>query len=228
MSNRTNKSNRTKSEGYVSYQSKNQKDYIYSIVNNQITVCTGEAGVGKSYIPLGIALEHIERDDKPQKQIIITRPLVAAGKDIGSLPGSISERILPYFRPAYYNLLKMLKSPTRLNMMLANETIMFEPLELMRGMTYDEAFIIIDEAQNTDPEQMLMVLTRMGKDSKVVINGDLDQSDIRGVNGLDRCLDAFEGSDYASIIEMGPEDQQRNQLINRICADFNAAKLRRG
>jgi phosphate starvation-inducible PhoH-like protein len=210
---------------YVQAKTKNHKEYILSIINNTITVCVGEPGLGKSYIPIGLALEHIERNDKPQNQLIITRPLVAVGKDIGSLPGTIDERIFPYFRPVYFNILKMLKSEARLKKMITDRQIMFEPLELMRGMTYDKAFIIVDEAQDTTPEQMLMVLTRLGDDSKIIVNGDLGQSDIRGVNGLHKCLDSFEHSDYASIIELGPEDQQRNALINRIVKDFGQVKL---
>lgn len=217
---------KSKNGCYVTHKTENQKDYIVSIINNPITIGVGEAGTGKSFIPLGIALEHIERTDKPQNKIIVTRPLVSVGKDIGSLPGSIDERIFPYFRPAYFNLLKMVKSEQLLKRMLAERTIMFEPLELMRGMTYDKSFIIIDEAQDTTPEQMLMVLTRMGEDSKIIVNGDLDQTDIVGENGLERCLESFRDAEYAEIIHFGPRDQQRNKLINNITKDFGPCKVR--
>lgn len=211
--------------GYVQAKTKNQKEYLHSIINYDITICIGEAGCGKSYIPLGLALEHIERPDKPQNQLIVTRPLVAVGRDIGALPGEIAERIFPYFRPTYFNLIKLLKSESKLKQMMHDRQIMFEPLELMRGMTYDKAFMIIDEAQDTEPEQMLMALTRIGQDSKIIVNGDLNQSDIKGINGLYKCLDAFEHADYANIVRLGPEDQQRNSLISHICRDFNSVKL---
>ena len=215
---------RKNNTSYVEAKTKNQKEYILSIINNIITICIGQAGVGKSYIPLGLAIEHIERNDRPQKQLIITRPLISVGTDIGSLPGTIDERIFPYFRPAYFNLLKIIGSENKLKKMILDRTIMFEPLELMRGMTYDDSYIVVDEAQDTTAEQMLMVLTRIGENSKIIINGDLDQTDIKGINGLYKCLDVFSNVDYAQIIEMTENDQQRNSIINRICNDFRKVK----
>lgn len=209
---------------YISAKTKNQRDYILSIINKDITICVGQAGCGKTIIPLGIGLERLMRDDDKCNKLVITRPLVSVGKDIGSLPGSIEERIFPYFRPAYFNLLKMIKDEKALKNLIEKRSIMFEPLELMRGMTYDNAILILDEAQDTLPEQMLMFLTRLGFDTKIIVNGDLDQSDIKGENGLMRCIDAFEGRSYADIIRLGPQDQQRNSLINNIHKDFTSGR----
>lgn len=217
-----------KNKNVITAKSENQRDYIRSIVSNPVTIGIGDAGCGKSFIPLGIAIEYIlYRPESALTKIVVTRPLVSVGKDIGSLPGSIDERIAPYFRPAYFNLLKILKGDERkLKELLANKDVMFEPLELMRGMTYDNSFIIVDEAQDTLPEQMLMVMTRLGQNSKIIINGDLNQSDILGENGLERCVDRLSDVEYAEIIKFGPADQQRNTLINNITKDFGPCKAR--
>lgn len=207
-------------------KSEGQKKYILSIVHNTITVCHGPAGTGKSIIPLAIALQNVCSDDPNRlyKQLVITRPLVSVGKDIGSLPGTIDERIAPYFRPAYGNMVKILGGVKPVDDLIKSRTILFEPLELMRGMTYDNAFIVVDEAQDTLPEQMLMVLTRLGQNSKIIINGDNEQSDLKGTNGLDIAIRAFEDTEYSELVVLTDRDQQRNALINKITKDFKYAE----
>ena len=154
----------------------NQKDYIRDIVENDVVFCTGPSGSGKSYIAAGIAANHIYRDEV--EQVIVTRPLVCAGKDIGSLPGELDEKIKPYLLPMEENL-KHFLGRDYYGKLFNEGRIRYEPLEVMRGATFHDAFMILDEAQNCTLDQIKMFITRMGENSKVLINGDIRQTDIR-------------------------------------------------
>tara|TARA_Y100001963_G_scaffold160046_1_gene267390 strand:+ start:3813 stop:4487 length:675 start_codon:yes stop_codon:yes gene_type:complete len=191
----------------------NQKDYIRDIVENDVIFCTGPSGSGKSYIAAGIAANHIYRDEV--EQIIVTRPLVCAGKDIGSLPGELDEKIKPYLLPMEENL-KHFLGRDYYGKLFNEERIRYEPLEVMRGATFHDAYMILDEAQNCTLDQIKMFITRMGDNSKVLINGDIRQTDIRKFSGLLDCIDRLEDVEGVGVSRLYYEDIQRNGIIGRV------------
>ena len=191
----------------------NQKEYIRSIIENDIVFCSGPSGSGKSFIAAGIAAEHLHRADI--EQIIITRPLVCTGKDIGSLPGELGEKIAPYLLPMKENL-KFFLGRSYYGHYDNEGQILYKPLEIMRGATFHNAYMILDEAQNCTVEQIKMFITRMGKNSKVLINGDINQDDLRGRSGFDYCISTLSGVTGVGICELGYEDIQRNDIIGRV------------
>ena len=191
----------------------NQKDYIRDIVENDVVFCTGPSGSGKSYIAAGIAANHIYRDEV--EQIIVTRPLVCAGKDIGSLPGELDEKIKPYLLPMEENL-KHFLGRDYYGKLFNEGRIRYEPLEVMRGATFHDAYMILDEAQNCTLDQIKMFITRMGDNSKVLINGDIRQTDIRKFSGLLDCIDRLEGVEGVGVSRLYYEDIQRNGIIGRV------------
>ena len=191
----------------------NQKDYIRDIIENDVIFCSGPSGSGKSYIAAGIAANHIYRDEV--EQIIVTRPLVCAGKDIGSLPGELDEKIKPYLLPMEENL-KHFLGRDYYGKLFNESRIRYEPLEVMRGATFHDAYMILDEAQNCTLDQIKMFITRMGDNSKVLINGDIRQTDIRKFSGLLDCIDRLEGVEGVGISRLYYEDIQRNGIIGRV------------
>ena len=184
---------------HVEAKTENQKIYIRSIVENDIVFCSGPSGSGKSFVAAGIAAEHLHRGDI--EQIIITRPLVCTGKDIGSLPGELGEKIAPYLLPMQENL-KFFFGRSYYGHYDNEGQILYKPLEVMRGSTFHNAYMILDEAQNCTTEQIKMFITRMGKNSKVLINGDVNQDDLRGRSGLDYCISKLEGIDGVGILSL--------------------------
>ena len=191
----------------------NQKDYIRDIVENDVIFCTGPSGSGKSYIAAGIAANHIYRDEV--EQIIVTRPLVCAGQDIGLLPGELDEKIKPYLLPMEENL-KHFLGRDYYGKLFNEGRIRYEPLEVMRGATFHEAYMILDEAQNCTLSQIKMFITRMGENSKVLINGDIRQTDIKKFSGLLECVDRLEGIEGVGVSRLYYEDIQRNGIIGRV------------
>ena len=191
----------------------NQKDYIRDIVENDVVFCTGPSGSGKSYIAAGIAANHIYRDEV--EQIIVTRPLVCAGKDIGSLPGELDEKIKPSLLPMEENL-KHFLGRDYYGKLFNEGRIRYEPLEVMRGATFNDAYMILDEAQNCTLDQIKMFITRMGDNSKVLINGDIRQTDIRKFSGLLDCIDRLEDVEGVGVSRLYYEDIQRNGIIGRV------------
>jgi len=198
----------------VSSKTENQKDYIRGIIENDIIFCSGPAGSGKSYIAAGVACDHLYRGDIDK--IIITRPLICTGKDIGSLPGELQEKINPYLVPMRENL-KHFLGAWNYNKFYSESRIIFEPLEMMRGRTFHDTYMILDEAQNCTFEQIKMFITRMGQNSKVLINGDIKQTDLnRGRSGLESCMNKLNHVEGVSISELSHEDIQRNDLIAKV------------
>ncbi len=191
----------------------NQKEYIKSIVSNDITFCTGPSGTGKSFIASGVAAGRLMKDDVDQ--IIVTRPLVCTGKDIGSLPGELGDKIKPYLAPMEENLRHFL-GRDHFGLFYNQKRIRFEPLETMRGSTYHDSIMILDEAQNCTLEQIKMFITRMGNHSKVIINGDAKQTDVRKYSGLHTCMDKLSNIDGIGICILGYEDIQRNGIIGKV------------
>jgi len=182
---RKNKKKKVKENNVLVAKTENQKTYIRSIIENDITFCTGPSGTGKSFIVAGIASEHLEKDKI--ESIIVTRPLVCTGRDIGSLPGELNDKIKPYLQPMEENL-KYFLGRDKFGLYYNTRRIRFEPLETMRGSTFHNAYMILDEAQNCTFEQIKMFLTRMGENSKVIINGDTKQTDLYRDSGLSYLL----------------------------------------
>lgn len=191
----------------------NQKEYIRSIIENDVTFCTGPSGTGKSFIVAGIASEHLEKDQIDT--IIVTRPLVCTGKDIGSLPGELNEKIKPYLQPMEENL-KYFLGRDRFGLYYNTRRIRFEPLETMRGSTFHNSYMILDEAQNCTLEQIKMFITRMGEHSKVIINGDTKQTDLYRGEGLSYCIDKLKNMNGIGVCKLDYSDIQRNGILGAI------------
>ena len=194
-------------------KTENQKEYIRSIIENDIVFCSGPSGSGKSFIAAGVAAEHLHRGEVDQ--IIVTRPLVCTGQEIGSLPGEVGDKIAPYLLPMQENL-KYFLGQSYYGLYDNGDQIQYRPLEIMRGSTFHNSYMILDEAQNCTVEQIKMFITRMGQNSKVLINGDIDQDDLRGRSGLDHCMDRLNDIDGVGLCELGYEDIQRNDMIGKV------------
>ena len=173
-------------------KSENQKTYIDLINQHVLVIATGSPGSGKSFIPIGIALQMLK--EKSIQKFIVTRPMVECGRKLGAMPGDLSEKYGVYMRPVFDNMLKFI-SNEELTQYLKNGEIEFIPLELMRGSTLDNSFVLLDEAQNVEKTQMLMFLTRIGENSKVVVCGDLEQQD--NILNFKDYQDKYEGLSYA-------------------------------
>lgn len=197
----------------VEAKTDNHKEYIKSITNNDITICIGPAGSGKSYIGAGLFAQYLH--SRKYNQIIVTRPLVCAGKDIGSLPGEMNEKIAPYLKPMEENI-KSFLGPANYGFHFNEGRIRYEPLELMRGATFNDSLMILDEAQNCTLEQIKMFITRMGNNSKIIINGDIKQTDIKNLNGLNVILSKLSGIDGIGICRLTIDDIQRNGILGKV------------
>lgn len=194
-------------------KTENQKEYICSIIENDITFCTGPSGTGKSFIAAGIAAEHLMKDKIDT--IIVTRPLVCTGKDIGSLPGELGDKIKPYLQPMEENL-KYFLGRDKFGLYYNTRRIRFEPLETMRGSTFHNSYMILDEAQNCTLEQIKMFITRMGEHSKVMINGDTKQTDLYDSSGLSYCLNKLKNINGIGICGLDYHDIQRNGILGAV------------
>jgi len=193
----------------------NQKRYVDAIDAHTIVFGIGPAGTGKTYLAMAKAVNALQR--KQVTRIILTRPAVEAGERLGFLPGTLSEKIDPYLRPLYDALHDMM-DPELIPKLMASGIIEVAPLGYMRGRTLNDAFIVLDEAQNTTAEQMKMFLTRLGFGSKVVVTGDITQIDLPGGNrsGLRAAVDILEGIDDIHIAELTSVDVVRHRLVSEI------------
>ena len=196
----------------VEAKTENQKEYIRSIVDNDVIFCSGPSGSGKSYIAAGIAAEHLHRGDI--EQVLITRPLVCTGKELGSLPGDLLEKIAPYLLPMQENF-KHFLGRAYYGMHYNEGRIKYQPLEVMRGSTFHNTYMILDEAQNCTFEQIKMFITRMGQGSKVLINGDTRQCDL-SKSGLWDCIEKLKNVEGVGICNLTTQDIQRNGILGRI------------
>jgi len=198
----------------------NQKRYVDSIDKHTITFGIGPAGTGKTYLAMAKAVQALQA--KEATRIILTRPAVEAGERLGYLPGTLSEKIDPYLRPLYDALHDML-DPETIPKLLAAGTIEVAPLAYMRGRTLNDAFIILDEAQNTSPEQMKMFLTRLGFGSKIVVTGDVTQIDLpSGVrSGLRIVEGILDGVEDVVFNRLTSHDVVRHKLVGRIVAAYD-------
>jgi phosphate starvation-inducible PhoH-like protein len=197
----------------------NQKRYVDSIRRNTITFGVGPAGTGKTFLAVAMAAAALSR--REVNRIILTRPAVEAGERLGFLPGDLMAKVDPYLRPLFDALHDMI-DPERVSQYLDRGVIEVAPLAFMRGRTLNDSFIILDEAQNTSPEQMKMFLTRLGFNSKMVVTGDVTQIDLptdqqSGLVAVGEVLDEVEGIQF---IRFGGEDVVRHKLVQRIVAAY--------
>ncbi|HKG38784.1 MAG TPA: PhoH family protein [Conexibacter sp.] len=197
----------------------NQKRYVDSIRRNTITFGVGPAGTGKTFLAVAMAAAALSR--REVNRIILTRPAVEAGERLGFLPGDLMAKVDPYLRPLFDALHDMI-DPERVSQYLERGVIEVAPLAFMRGRTLNDSFIILDEAQNTSPEQMKMFLTRLGFNSKMVVTGDITQIDLptdqqSGLVAVGEVLDEVEGIQF---IRFGGEDVVRHKLVQRIVAAY--------
>ena len=199
-----------------------QKRYVDAIQSNTVTFGIGPAGTGKTYLAMAMAIAALTR--KEVARVILTRPVVEAGESLGYLPGNLSEKIDPYIRPLYDALFDM-TDMERGNQWIAQGIIEIAPIAYMRGRTLNDSFIILDEAQNTTPDQMKMFLTRLGFASKMVITGDVTQLDLpRRTCGLLNVRQILEGQDDIAFIELTGKDVVRHSLVQRIVAAYDNAE----
>ena len=191
-----------------------QKAYVDAIDENTIVFGIGPAGTGKTYLAMAKAVQALQR--KEVSRIILTRPAVEAGERLGYLPGSLTDKIDPYLRPLYDALNEMM-DPEIVPKLLAAGTIEVAPLAYMRGRTLNEAFVVLDEAQNTTPEQMKMFLTRLGHGSKMVVTGDVTQVDLpAGASGLQLVTRVLDDIDEIHFARLTSDDVVRHNLVGRI------------
>jgi phosphate starvation-inducible PhoH-like protein len=202
-------------------RSENQKQYIRDIVEHSITFCQGAAGSGKTHCAVGLGLEYL-LDDKVKK-IIITRPIVESGEKIGYLPGSAEEKIHPYLLPILDEIGHFISTAQYTSLKLNNK-IEVVPLGLMRGRNFNNCFIIADECQNASYEQLKMLITRLGKDSKMVLTGDIGQSDLQRhlQGGFLEMIEQLDGIEGIAVAKLEFSDIVRNPIIAKILARLDA------
>ena len=197
-----------------------QKRYVDAIRSNTITFGIGPAGTGKTYLAVAMAVSALKR--KEVGRIVLARPVVEAGESLGFLPGTLEEKLDPYVRPLYDALFDM-TDLEKGNALIEQGVIEIAPLAFMRGRTFNDAFVILDEAQNTTPEQMKMFLTRLGFSSKFVVTGDVSQCDLAGESGLESARKVLSGVDDIAFVDLGRSDIVRHTLVGRIVDAYEAA-----
>jgi phosphate starvation-inducible protein PhoH and related proteins len=199
----------------------NQKRYVDSIRNHTVTFGIGPAGTGKTFLAVAMAAHALA--ERQVQRIILTRPAVEAGERLGFLPGDIQAKVDPYLRPLFDALFDML-DPDRVNGYFERGVIEVAPLAFMRGRTLNDSFVILDEAQNTSPEQMKMFLTRLGFNSRMVVTGDITQIDLPTDqrSGLVVVRDILSAVQDIDFIRFGGEDVVRHKLVQRIVAAYDA------
>jgi phosphate starvation-inducible PhoH-like protein len=200
----------------------NQKRYVDSIRRNTITFGIGPAGTGKTF--LAVAMAAAALTEREVQRIILTRPAVEAGERLGFLPGDIQAKVDPYLRPLFDALYDMI-DPDRVNGYFERDVIEVAPLAFMRGRTLNDSFVILDEAQNTTPEQMKMFLTRLGFNSRMVVTGDVTQVDLPSDqrSGLMAVRDILDDVREIEFVEFGGADVVRHKLVQRIVAAYDEA-----
>jgi len=204
-----------------------QKQYLKAIASSDVTFGIGAAGGGKTFLAVSAALEALK--NKEVSRIIITRPVVEAGEKLGFLPGDLQEKINPYLRPIYDSFFTLI-GPERLNDWRRDEIVEIAPLAYMRGRSLTDAFIIVDEAQNTTIEQMRMVLTRIGSNSKMVVTGDTSQSDLgtKVRSGLLDAICVLEGTSGISFVYFDETDVQRHPIVKSILRAYDKSSQQKG
>lgn len=207
-------------------KSPNQLMLVEAVKKNDVVFAIGPAGTGKTYISVALAVKALK--NKEIKRIVITRPAVEAGENLGFLPGDLKEKIDPYLRPIYDALDDMIPSE-KLKYYRENRVIEIAPLAYMRGRTLSNAFVLLDEAQNTTPMQIKMFLTRLGPNSKLIINGDRTQVDLRAnqVSGLEEASNVLKHVKGIGFVELNDKDVVRHQIVKEIIKAYEKASGRK-
>ncbi|HBG28683.1 MAG TPA: phosphate starvation-inducible protein PhoH [Phycisphaerales bacterium] len=202
-----------------------QRRYIEAMLNHDLTFCTGPAGTGKTYLAVAVAVSMLKK--KQIRKIVLARPAVEAGEKLGFLPGDIEAKVNPFLRPLFDSLEDMMDF-AQMRKLADMDIIEVIPLAFMRGRTLNEACIICDEAQNTSPTQMLMFLTRMGRGSKMIITGDITQTDLeRGQkSGMLDAMETLARTEGISLIGLDDTDIVRHNLVQNIVQAYEAKKKR--
>jgi len=204
------------------FLSENQKIYYDTLCKSQITICSGPAGVGKSYVAMKAALDLLSDPNNKYEKIIIVRPAVEAEEKLGSLPGNVEEKLDPYIFPSYYLMNKIIGKEAR-EKLKENDIIEVFALAYMRGMNIDNSILIFEEAQNSTPNQMKLLLTRIGFNSKFFISGDLEQTDRykdKTQSGLYDAIQKFKNVEDVGIFEFEDKDIVRNPIIGKILKKY--------
>ena len=193
----------------------NQRKIIDRVTNNDMVFAIGPAGTGKTYTGIALAVKALK--NKNVKRIILTRPAIEAGENLGFLPGDLKEKLDPYMQPLYDSLKDMIPSE-KLKKYMEDEVIQIAPLAFMRGRTLDNAFVILDEGQNTTHSQMKMFLTRMGKNAKFIITGDPGQVDLprNAISGIKEAILILKNTPGVGIVHLDESDIIRNKLVKKI------------
>ena len=205
------------------FLTENQKKYYDTLTNSEITICSGPAGVGKSYITMKAAIDLLSDPETPYEKIIIVRPAVEAEEKLGSLPGNVEEKLDPYIFPSYYLMNKIIGKESR-EKLKDEDIIEVFALAFMRGMNIDNSILIFEEGQNATPSQMKLLLTRIGFNSKFFISGDVEQSDKfknKTHSGLWDAIEKFRNDNDISVFEFTDDkDIVRNKLISKILKKY--------
>jgi phosphate starvation-inducible PhoH-like protein len=204
------------------FLSESQKEYYNILTNNEITICTGPAGVGKSYVAMSAAVQLLLDDSNSYEKIIIVRPAVEAEEKLGALPGNLEEKLDPYIFPSYYLLNKIIGKEAR-EKLKEHDVIEVFALAYMRGMNIDNSILIFEEAQNSTPSQMKLLLTRIGFNSKFFISGDIEQTDRykdKTQSGLYDAMRKFTDLDEVGTYDFKNEDIIRNPIISKILKKY--------
>lgn len=204
------------------FLTENQRIYYDILKSNQITICSGPAGVGKSYIAMKAAVDLLQDPNNSYEKIMIVRPAVEAEEKLGSLPGALEEKLDPYISPSYYLLNKLIGKENR-EKLIELDFIEVQALAYIRGWNIDNTILIFEEAQNSTPKQMKLLLTRIGFNSKFFISGDLEQTDRykdKTHSGLWDAMSKFRDMDEIGVFEFGEQDIVRNPLITKILKKY--------
>lgn len=205
------------------FLSENQKTYYNHLLENEITICSGPAGVGKSFVAMRAAIDLLMDENNSYEKLIIVRPAVEAEEKLGSLPGNLEEKLDPYIFPSYYLLNKIIGKESR-EKLKNNDIIEVFALAYMRGMNIDNSILIFEESQNCTPSQMKLLLTRIGFNSKFFISGDVEQTDRykdKTHSGLYDALHRFKGIERVGVFEFDNKDVIRNPLISKILDKYD-------
>jgi len=209
--------------GAIKPKTEGQKRYLEAILANDLTFCVGPAGTGKTYLAVAAAANMLKHGQV--RRVVLARPAVEAGERLGFLPGDLQAKVNPYLRPLLDALNDMMDFE-QVKRFMVSDVIEVIPLAFMRGRTLNESVVILDEAQNTTPSQMLMFLTRLGHDSKMIITGDPSQVDLPGNvrSGLEDALEKLQGINGIATVELAKSDIVRHRLVQNIVQAYEQAK----